>query len=137
MKTVLLALVIAGLVAVGLPSAQAIRYTAYKTKLSFYAAWQQCLDKGGNLASVETPSQNGQVVAAIKKAGSSDGWWISGTDAGLEGSWIWVSSNKPIGSIKGYVNFASGEPNNNASNGENCLITYNDGTWNDIQRFNK
>uniref|UniRef100_A0A182YTB2 C-type lectin domain-containing protein n=1 Tax=Anopheles stephensi TaxID=30069 RepID=A0A182YTB2_ANOST len=68
----------------------------------------------------------------MKKAGASDGWWISGTDVGLEGSWIWLSNNKPVGSIKGFVNFAPGEPNHLSTNGENCLITYNDGTWNDV-----
>ncbi|XP_035893152.1 macrophage mannose receptor 1-like [Anopheles stephensi] len=132
MKTVLLALAIFGLAAVGLPTAQSLRYTAYKTKVSFFEAWQQCLAKGGSLASIELARQKEVVVAAMKKAGASDGWWISGTYVGLEGSWIWLSNNKPVGSIKGFVNFAPGEPNHLSTNGENCLITYNDGTWNDV-----
>ncbi|XP_035901733.1 pulmonary surfactant-associated protein D-like [Anopheles stephensi] len=127
MKTVLLVLAIVGLAA----TAQALHYTAYKTKVSFFEAWQQCIVKGGSLVSIETAYQNSMVLKTIKNAGADGGCWLSGTDIGLEGSWVWLSNNKPIGNVNGYVNFNVGEPNNAASGGEHCLTMNFDGSWND------
>ncbi|XP_050067593.1 pulmonary surfactant-associated protein D-like [Anopheles maculipalpis] len=132
MKTVgVLALVIAGLVAMGLPATDALRYTVYKSKVSFYEAWQQCIANGGSLASIQLASQNANVLAAIQAAGGDGGWWLSGTDVGLEGSWVWFSTNKAVGTPYGFVNFAAGEPSNSGTNGENCLSMNIQGTWND------
>uniref|UniRef100_A0A182SF39 C-type lectin domain-containing protein n=1 Tax=Anopheles maculatus TaxID=74869 RepID=A0A182SF39_9DIPT len=132
MKTVVLALVIIGLVAVGLPTAHALHYKVYSTKVTYWEAWQQCIANGGNLASIETATQNNAVHKAIKKTGRDGQWWLSGTDLGLEGSWIWLSRNEPVGTPYGYLNYAAGEPNNMSNAGEHYLVMRGDGAWNDI-----
>uniref|UniRef100_A0A182WE58 C-type lectin domain-containing protein n=1 Tax=Anopheles minimus TaxID=112268 RepID=A0A182WE58_9DIPT len=131
MKAALIALVFVGVLAVGLPTVRAIRYIAYKDQVNFFTAWQQCLLYGGKLASIETADQNALVLEAIKRSRGTGGWWISGTDIGLEGSWIWLSKNIPVGSNNGYVNFAMGEPTNSGT-GENCLAIEQSPLWNDL-----
>ncbi|XP_053667968.1 pulmonary surfactant-associated protein D-like [Anopheles marshallii] len=131
MKTGLIAPIVVALVAVGLPATHALRYTVHNTAVPFFEAWQQCLAKGGSLASIELAVQNLAVTDQIQKSGASGAWWISGSDMGLEGSWIWMSRNTPVGYRSGYINFADGEPNNKAAGGENCLTMHKDGGWND------
>ena len=57
---------------------------------------------------------------------------MGGSDIASEGTWIW-EDGKPWAS---YQNFASGEPNNGAAGGEDCLEMVkgndNNGRWNDI-----
>uniref|UniRef100_A0A182LWP0 C-type lectin domain-containing protein n=1 Tax=Anopheles culicifacies TaxID=139723 RepID=A0A182LWP0_9DIPT len=122
MKSSWIVTFIAGVVAIGLPTANALRYTISNEKLTFFGAWQQCIEQGGTLATIETPRQNAQVLTAIKKSGKvADNWWLSGADLGLEGSWIWLSNNKPVGRSSGFVNFAASEPNNTGAGGEHCM----------------
>ncbi|XP_049289321.1 perlucin-like [Anopheles funestus] len=132
MKACVIALTIGVLVAVGLPTTTALRYTVHNTPVNFFTAWQQCIAKGGALAAIETPCQNEFVYDAIKQSGGSGGWWISGTDLGLEGSWIWMSKNVPLGNVNGYMNFAPGEPSNSGTTGEHCLAIEQSPQWNDM-----
>uniref|UniRef100_A0A182QDF9 C-type lectin domain-containing protein n=1 Tax=Anopheles farauti TaxID=69004 RepID=A0A182QDF9_9DIPT len=137
MNTAVIVLAVVALAASNLPTIHALRYSVHTTKVTFYEALVQCSDKGGLLASPETPTQNEQIWKAIKTAGTVGTYWIAGSDAGLEGSWIWVTSNRPVGSLNGYVNWDANEPNN-AWPGpptavENCLSIF-DGKpkWNDV-----
>ncbi|XP_001688318.3 mannose-binding protein [Anopheles gambiae] len=92
-------------------------YVAYKRKIKFFSAWQQCRLYNGHLASIETPEENAQVARAIKAVGDiTDDWYIGGTDIGFEGRFVWIGLNK----IASYLNFNPGEPNNNKN--EDCLI---------------
>lgn len=53
--------------------------------------------------------------------------WISGTDIGHEGKFIWLSTGLPLV----YKNFNSKRPNNRDGN-DNCLLMSSHGKWNDI-----
>ncbi|XP_053677345.1 perlucin-like [Anopheles nili] len=81
---------------------------------------------------IQSKDENDEVKKAIKTAGVIGTYWIGGTDNGIEGSWIWISRNKPVGSLDGYTNFNSGEPNNLGTSGENCLTINYNFQWNDL-----
>uniref|UniRef100_A0A182Q6P5 C-type lectin domain-containing protein n=1 Tax=Anopheles farauti TaxID=69004 RepID=A0A182Q6P5_9DIPT len=136
MNTASIALAIVGLVAASLPTSFGqTAYTVHSTMLPFFEAWNACIASGGYLAAPETSLQNDLIWATIKKAEITGAVWLSGTDIGMEGSWIWLSKNVPLGRLAGYDNFAAGEPNNMGSNNieENCLNIGHFGSskWND------
>uniref|UniRef100_A0A182NPC3 C-type lectin domain-containing protein n=1 Tax=Anopheles dirus TaxID=7168 RepID=A0A182NPC3_9DIPT len=118
-----------------LPTSFGLTYTVHNTKVTFFEAWNACISYSGYLASPESVRQNEAIWTLIKKTGATGGWWLSGTDIGMEGSWIWLSRNVPVGSAYGYDNFAAGEPNNvvTATNTENCLNIgfFGNSKWND------
>uniref|UniRef100_A0A4Y0BDD2 C-type lectin domain-containing protein n=1 Tax=Anopheles funestus TaxID=62324 RepID=A0A4Y0BDD2_ANOFN len=128
MKTCVIAFVIVVLVGVGFQATHALRYTVHNTPVTFFEAWQQCIAMGGTLPSIQTPYQNRKIHAAIKKTGVYSQWWLSGVDLGMEGSWVWLSTNKPVGSPFGFINFSLGEPNNIAGS-EHCLAMDLGGKW--------
>ncbi|XP_053668021.1 tetranectin-like [Anopheles marshallii] len=132
MKACLIALVIVGLVAVGLPTTQALRYTAYTNIGNFYEAYHTCILKGGYLVAIETPTQNALVVAAIKKSGGTGTFWTSGTDFGMEGAWMWVSRNRGLGAFQGYNNFQPTRPLYDTAAKEDCLSISTTGVWKDV-----
>ncbi|XP_053677323.1 perlucin-like [Anopheles nili] len=109
-----------------------VRYSVHSTTVSFFKALTECSSKGGYLAMIQSKDENDEVKKAIKKAGGTGAHWLGGTDNGIEGAWIWISRNKPVGSLDGYTNFNSGEPNNAGSNGENCLSIDSNFVWNDL-----
>uniref|UniRef100_A0A182QWB7 C-type lectin domain-containing protein n=1 Tax=Anopheles farauti TaxID=69004 RepID=A0A182QWB7_9DIPT len=132
MNASLIVLALVGIVPLILPTTSALRYTVHNTKVPLYEAWTQCITKGGYLASPATAKQNLEIWNEVKKTGTSDGWWLSGTDNGMEGSWIWLSRNVPIGIINGYTNWASTEPNNHGGT-EHCMrMEYTSGKWYDL-----
>uniref|UniRef100_A0A182WDF7 C-type lectin domain-containing protein n=1 Tax=Anopheles minimus TaxID=112268 RepID=A0A182WDF7_9DIPT len=132
MYTKHVAVVILGAVLLVLPPVLMLRYTVHNTKVIFFEAVTQCIKKGGDLTSIESAYQQNQIWNAIKKAGSTaDSWWTSGTDLGLEGSWLWLSQNRRFGK---YINFMEGEPNNDKSL-DNCLAMIGGnklGQWSDV-----
>eukprot|EP00964_Phaeocystis_antarctica_P073683 scaffold45229_cov59-Phaeocystis_antarctica.AAC.1 len=93
--------------------------------LSWDDASAACLAAGLQLASVHSAAQNALLVTAA----AGNYVWIGGTDAALEGTWVWSPSNTPLS----YTNWKAGEPNN--SGGEDCLGQYGQvdlrGKWND------
>uniref|UniRef100_A0A182NPC8 C-type lectin domain-containing protein n=1 Tax=Anopheles dirus TaxID=7168 RepID=A0A182NPC8_9DIPT len=133
MNTELILLAIVAVAASTLPATVAHRYSVHSTKVEFFEAWTQCIIKGGRLATPDTAQENEAISSAIKKAGSTGSHWLAGTDIGIENSWIWITTNVPVGIDNGYLNWASGEPNNSQGK-ENCVVMSSDGTakWNDV-----
>ncbi|XP_050079823.1 C-type lectin domain family 4 member K-like [Anopheles maculipalpis] len=131
----LVTLAVIGLMLMVVPPALTLRYTVHNTKVIFFEALHQCIKNGGYLAAVETPYQAEQIWTAIKNSGASTSqvWWVSGTDLGIEGSWLWLSRNKAVGTIRGWTNWMDGEPNN-SNNVEHCMSLNGskNGQWNDI-----
>uniref|UniRef100_A0A182LTW5 C-type lectin domain-containing protein n=1 Tax=Anopheles culicifacies TaxID=139723 RepID=A0A182LTW5_9DIPT len=124
--------VILGAVLLVLPTVLMLRYTVHNTYVVFFEALTQCIKNGGELVSIESAYQQNQIWNAIKKAGpTTESWWTSGTDLGMEGSWIWLARNMRFGK---YHNFYSGEPNN-AHAAEHCLAIAGgtlSGRWIDV-----
>uniref|UniRef100_A0A182TBG8 C-type lectin domain-containing protein n=1 Tax=Anopheles maculatus TaxID=74869 RepID=A0A182TBG8_9DIPT len=113
-----------------------LRYTVHNTKVAYFEALIQCVKKGGHLVVVDTPYQQAQVWQAIKRAGpTTESWWTSGTDLGMEGSWVWLSRNSRVGSVRGWTNWMDSEPNNGTNGTENCLALIGGtkaGQWSDV-----
>ncbi|XP_076079014.1 perlucin-like [Mytilus galloprovincialis] len=101
-----------------------------------------CRAYHSELASVETRAENDFMTDTInriknglsKKRNSDPDFWIGGTDAVIEGLWIWAASGKAIT----YSNFHDNAPDNlvqNNPDGQNCLEivqwTGKVGKWND------
>ena len=63
--------------------------------------------------------------------GLPDGCWIDGTDALVEGEWIWTTNGNPITS-ESYQKWFPGEPNSKGT-GEDCmdLLHHENYNWND------
>jgi len=92
-------------------------------KLSWSDANAACLAAGMELASVHSDEEN----ALLATAAAGNTVWIGGTDAALEGTWVWSPSGTPLS----YTNWWSGEPNNVGGN-EDCLsVFYDVGGWYD------
>jgi gliding motility-associated-like protein len=82
---------------------------------------------GANLISVQSASENADLVQALSNQGySSEVVWIGFSDAVSEGSFVWYDG-APIT----YSNWAPGEPND-AGGVEDCTQIYPDGGWNDL-----
>jgi gliding motility-associated-like protein len=82
---------------------------------------------GANLISVQSASENADLVQALSNQGySAEVIWIGYSDALSEGNYVWYD-----GAPLSYSNWAPGEPNNAGGN-ENCTQIYPDGGWNDL-----
>uniref|UniRef100_A0A182FXK6 Uncharacterized protein n=1 Tax=Anopheles albimanus TaxID=7167 RepID=A0A182FXK6_ANOAL len=100
---------------------KAKRYFPQNRKVSFFEAWRQCLALGLRLATVTSSADSELIKEAINATNTTtEPWWIGGTDLGLEGSYLWISTELPVGQQTGYTNWFPGEPNNFRGN-ENCL----------------
>ena len=82
---------------------------------------------GANLISVQSATENADLVQALSNQGySSNVIWIGYSDAITEGSYVWYD-----GAPLSYSNWAPGEPND-AGGVEDCTQIYPDGSWNDL-----
>jgi gliding motility-associated-like protein len=82
---------------------------------------------GANLISVQSATENADLVQALSNQGySSNVIWIGYSDATTEGSFVWYD-----GAPLSYSNWAPGEPNDAGGN-EDCTQIYPDGSWNDL-----
>jgi hypothetical protein len=112
-------------------------YKRFDTAKTWSQAKNACANLGGHLATVTSQAENDwiwnkfgastPVVGGVNKA-----FWLGGTDAAVEGQWIWVT-----GESWNYSNWAEGEPNNYGS-GQNYAVmwdsAYNNGlagSWDD------
>uniref|UniRef100_A0A182WDF6 C-type lectin domain-containing protein n=1 Tax=Anopheles minimus TaxID=112268 RepID=A0A182WDF6_9DIPT len=93
---------------------------------------QVCQEQGGHLASIESLAEHNKVLAAISATGYPlymKQWLIGGSDAGIEGQWIWLGVNKEMK----YKNFRNGEPNNYQNQDCLMIIGTNQGNqWDDV-----
>ena len=87
-------------------------YTLMSDSLSWAAADAACRAAGMQLASVLSAAQN----ALLLTAAAGNTVWIGGTDAAVEGAWVWSPTNTPLT----YTNWKAGEPNDYGS-GEDCI----------------
>ncbi|MES2566771.1 MAG: lectin-like protein [Bacteroidota bacterium] len=82
---------------------------------------------GANLISVQSATENADLVQALSNQGySAEVVWIGYTDEITEGSFTWYD-----GSPVAYSNWAAGEPND-AGGVEDCTQIYPNGSWNDL-----
>uniref|UniRef100_A0A182TBZ9 C-type lectin domain-containing protein n=1 Tax=Anopheles maculatus TaxID=74869 RepID=A0A182TBZ9_9DIPT len=137
MKAGLIATAVVALVVVVLPTTHALRYTVHSTPVNFYAAYHQCITKGGYLVAIETAAQNALVVQEIKQAGGTGPWWTSGTDFGMEGAWMWLSRHTGVATIGGYSHFEAGRPVFAPTSGEDCIAISTNGLWTDKSCFDQ
>ncbi|XP_058129745.1 perlucin-like [Anopheles coustani] len=102
---------------------------------SFFGAWRFCMVLGMKLATITSVEDSKLIDAAIQRSSNTKGpWWIAGTDLGLEGFFVWISTNKLVGHPTGYLNYSPGQPDNAGGN-EHCLEIGRWGgvAWNDAQ----
>ncbi|KAK0406532.1 hypothetical protein QR680_018631 [Steinernema hermaphroditum] len=79
--------------------------------LDFNAAQQSCVGLGGNLASIDSKSDNN----GLKVPNGISQFWLGGHDVSESGVWTWTD-----GSVFGYTNWAAGQPSNMF--GDDCLL---------------
>lgn len=82
-------------------------------KLSWYGARIRCHDLGGNLAEPDTEEKMRYILSAI----DDNNVWIGATDEDNEGTWVWASSQKQLGS---YIQWQQSQPNNLFGN-QHCM----------------
>uniref|UniRef100_UPI00397F7344 C-type lectin domain-containing protein n=1 Tax=Salmonella sp. s51090 TaxID=3159651 RepID=UPI00397F7344 len=104
-------------------------YKLYDEVLTWEAAEDRCLDDGAHLASIHSADENDYLNNLAGSAGTT-GTWMGYNDLASEDNFVWSD-----GSCTGYIDWNSGEPNNQ-SPGEHCgeinfFGTTDDGTWND------
>ncbi|XP_053682963.1 perlucin-like [Sabethes cyaneus] len=103
-------------------------------EVTFLEAWRRCLSVGHQLATITSEKDSQLIEQAIAKSSNTKGpWYIAGTDLGSEGHFVWISTNKPVGYLTGYLNYSPGQPDNAGGN-ENCLEIGRWGgvVWNDV-----
>ena len=102
-------------------------YKFIQTKKTWSGAKTYCVGQGGYSVTVHSQAENDFVVNLV-----NSNVWMGGSDIASEGTWIWEDGK----AWASYQNFASGEPNNGAAGGEDCLEMVkgndNNGRWNDI-----
>ncbi|KFB42458.1 galactose-specific C-type lectin, putative [Anopheles sinensis] len=116
---------------------EAKRYIVFNdVTRTFFEAWRFCASMGLRLATVSSLEESRLLEQAVDgSTGVTKGytWWIGGTDLGREGTFVWISTNIPVGYKTGYSNFSPGQPDNTKKN-EHCLEIGRFGKvlWNDM-----
>ncbi|XP_045479162.1 perlucin-like isoform X1 [Harmonia axyridis] len=100
-------------------------------KSNFIKAMQYCREHGMDLLSIETGVENIEIIAYLKKNyPKAEHIWTSGTDMGEEGSFVWLSTGRPLN----FTSWCNGQPDNAGKN-EHCLEILRLGVenyvWND------
>ena len=80
-------------------------YKVFAGNIAWSDAKKKCEEMGGYLACPETPDENSFLAKLIIPIGEPV--WLGGTDAGREGTWMWLSG-KPFR----YRTWRKGEPSN-------------------------
>ena len=85
-------------------------------------------NNSGKLFEPRDASTNDQVIQFARQMilPSTSEMHIGINDMATEGTWQYATGGDLI-----YTNWANGEPNNANSDGEDCVETYSDATWND------
>ncbi|KAL9703180.1 hypothetical protein quinque_006698 [Culex quinquefasciatus] len=112
------------------------RYVVNFQQATFFEAWQFCQAAGLRLATVNSPADTDLLEKALAaaKAPQKGAFFIAGTNLGAKGSWLWISTNRKVGTPYGYTRWHPGQPDNSGNN-EHCMeIWYVNGAfWNDYQ----
>jgi hypothetical protein len=83
-------------------------------------------DLGGRLAVVTSEEQNDFSTRLVSGYGL-DAAWLGATDERVEGRWVWVD-----GTLMGYSNWGTGQPNNKQSSEHYLvLLVSQGGKWSD------
>jgi len=92
---------------------------------SWQNAQDYCESLGANLASIHSEAEFLFLQDLV--ASYSGSFWLGGTDAAVEGSWLWSD-----GSDWDYINWMPGQPDSGTS--QNCLAmdTGEGGSWRDL-----
>ncbi|XP_052718839.1 galactose-specific lectin nattectin-like [Crassostrea angulata] len=107
-------------------------YLVLKEKKMHEDAAMHCIRYGSKLVEIETAEEN--VFIRNNLLGSSDDnvhFWTGGTDADVEGNWIWSMTGKPFTTFESWK---TGEPNNDDRGKEEHCLEYTrklSKTWND------
>ncbi|XP_061172851.1 perlucin-like [Saccostrea echinata] len=88
-----------------------------------------------HLAVIESEREQNFIEGLLRREyhrGLPDGCWIDGTDALVEGEWLWTTTGKNI-MKEDYQKWYPGEPNSARNNGEDCmdLLHHENYNWND------
>lgn len=105
------------------------QYFVHNTSVSFMEAWRRCQVLGQRLATITSAEDSKLLEETLNISITTKGtWWIAGTDLGSEGSFVWISTNEPVG----YRNFYKNQPDNYKGR-EHCLEIgrYGGVQWND------
>lgn len=103
-------------------------YKLYDRGCPYTIAIAICEQMGGHLVRIENPEEHG-VIMGLLKHGTRVGYWIDGSDAEIEGRWVY-SDGRPIV----YSNWGQGEPNNGGgAHPEHWIHTDRRGVWNDTE----
>lgn len=98
----------------------------------------------GYLANVTSETENTFLHSLLPEPAHGGGGWLGGTDATLEGNWIWADGPeagqvfwsggpKPLGTALMYENWNLGEPNNGPDVIADYLLLSDAGSkWNDL-----
>ena len=106
---------------------------------TFDAAKADAQSQGGYLATVTSAGENDLLLKLMMDTGiSGGGGWLGGSDAAVEGDWRWIDGDEndalfwQDGSATPgyYSNWKWGEPND-INIGEDYLMMYASGQWND------
>ena len=91
--------------------------------LTFGQAVEHCEAAGGNLASINSHTENEYIRGKI---GTAHVWIGYFRDEAVIGRWNWIDGSG------GYTNWDAGQPNSHASSQENCVQYYgSNGKWHD------
>ncbi|KAG8128863.1 hypothetical protein E2320_015685, partial [Naja naja] len=85
-------------------------------------ARKTCADRDSHLVIINTKQEQDFVIQTLKNS-----IWLGLSDIEKEGTWHWVD-----GSPLKERSWREGEPNNGGKNGEDCVVLYKEGKWNDI-----
>lgn len=108
-------------------------YLLFLTGASWDTARTSCLALGGHLASAADLAENARYasIAPMVAGSGQEDVWIGGTDAAVEGTWLWESGEPMVFEA---WRLDPPEPNNGGGGAvENCAIIEGDngGTWDD------
>ncbi len=104
------------------------------TSVSFDEALERCGGAGGTLVSIDDQEQNVWLSQRMQ-ALEADDFWLSGTDAEVEGVWRWSDGRvffgeaADAGGAPAFVPWDDGQPND--LNGEDCMRSTS-GVWRDL-----
>ena len=100
-------------------------YRFYTAGIPYALAERYCEELGGNLVKIESEEKNNVIAQKVKELNKT--FYIGASDEKEEGKFVWRD-----GSAVTYTNWSQNEPNNSADcGGENYVLMYANGKWND------